>query len=119
MIHTNFVGRLVKDPELKKIEKEGKSLSVCNVDVAVNRLHGDKVDYIPITVWGKQAEQLVENNIKGSRLAINGNFTTSTYEREDGSKAKKYNVNVDTIEYLDRKIEKEENQEVEQKDYEM
>lgn len=115
MIHTNFIGRLVEDPKLKKVQtKEGEEKSVANITLAVNRLYSDKVDYVDATVWGKQAEQLVEGNSKGSRVSIIGNFTTDIFEKEDGSKVKTYNVHVDTLEFLDKKREKEEHQEITQ-----
>lgn len=114
MIHTNFVGRLVEDPKLKKIEKEGKEILVCNANIAVNRLYSEKVDYIDATFWGKQAEALVENNSKGSRLAIDGKLETKIYDKEDGTKGKNYNVVVDTVQFLDRKKEKDEQQEITQ-----
>lgn len=116
MIHTNFIGRLAHDPELKKVPKNGEDISVCNVDVAVNRLRGDKVDYITLTAWGKDAERLVEGNQKGSRIAVDGNLQTDIYDKSDGTKGKGYKVVADTIQYLDRKIEKE--QEVEKEDLE-
>lgn len=118
MIHTNFVGRLAHEPELKKVQKNGEDISVCNVDVAVNRLRGDKVDYITLTAWGKDAERLVEGNKKGSRIAVDGELQTELYEKSDGTKGKNYKVVADTIQYLDKKKEKEENQEVEQEDLE-
>lgn len=107
MIHTNFIGRLVNDPELKKVQKDGKEISVCDVSVAVNRLYSDKVDYIDATFWGKQAEQLVEGNKKGSRIAIDGQLQTKIREKEDGTKSKNYNVVVDTVQFLDKKKEVE------------
>ncbi len=119
MIHTEFIGRLVNNPELKKITtKAGEEKSVANITLAVNRLYSDKVDYVDATVWGKQAEHLVEGNSKGSRVSIIGNFETDVFEKEDGTKVKNYNVNVDTIQFLDRKIERNVEQEAEQNELE-
>lgn len=114
MIRTNFIGRLVTDPELKNVKKNEEEISVCNVDIAVNRLRSDKVDYIPLTVWGKKAEQLVEGNKKGSRIFVEGDLQTDIYEKSDGTKGKNYKVVADTILYLDQKKDKE----VEQEDLE-
>lgn len=113
-IHTEFIGRLATDPELKKVPKNGEEISVCDVDIAVNRLHSDKVDFITMTVWGKQAEQLVEGNQKGSKIGVEGELQTELYEKSDGTKRKNYKVVANTIKFLDRKKKKDEQQEITQ-----
>lgn len=62
-----LIGRLTKDPELKK-SKTGKSVST--VFVALNRNYtsadGIKADYPPVILWEKNAENTAKYCVKGS-----------------------------------------------------
>lgn len=115
MNQSTLMGRLTSDPVLKKVKIKDEERSVANVTIAVPRLgNREKADFIDVEVWGKQAENLVEQNKKGNRLLVQGSLKTDLVEKADGTKAKKYSLVAEHIDYLDRNknINKEVNNEV-------
>lgn len=83
-----LIGRLTKDPELRFTP--GTGAAVTTLTLAVDRYNtktGQKeADFIPIVIWGKQAESAANYLIKGSQAAISGRIQTRSYEAKDGSK---------------------------------
>lgn len=80
----NIVGNLVRDVNLKRTNT-GKS--VANFIVAVNRefvgQNGEKqkqTDYVPVAVWGAQADMAAQELYKGARVFVEGRYTSRSYE---------------------------------------
>lgn len=101
----NLIGRLVRDNELK-YTKSGKA--VATNTLALDDGWGDnkKSYFIPIVVWEKQAESLVNYTNKGSKIAVNGKLTSRSYETQDGQKRTIIEVVANQyggIEFLDTK----------------
>src|SRR5574344_1240708 len=81
------VGRLTKDPELKELENGTK---VSNVTVAVDRDYkgkdGKKItDFLPFSLWNKNAENICEISKQGSLICLEGYSTVREVEK-DGKK---------------------------------
>lgn len=76
------MGRLTKDPELKRTES-GKA--VMNFSLAVERPRSKKTDFIPCIAWEKIAENLKQFCIKGTKLIVEGYPQTSSYTDKNGS----------------------------------
>ena len=79
------VGRLVKDPELKKTEN-GKN--VTNITLAVPRSYKNSeglydTDFIDFTLWSNVAETTTEYCHKGDVLGIKGRIQTRKVEDEE------------------------------------
>lgn len=79
------VGRLVKDPELRKTET---GRNVTNITLAVPRsyknVNGEyDTDYIDCVLWSGVAESTTEYCRKGDLLGIKGRLQTRKYETED------------------------------------
>ena len=78
-----LIGRLTKDPELKQTSN-GTSVIACSL--AVDRIPGKdgikEADFIPIVVWGKQAEVVSKYSSKGKLLAVRGRLQIKTSEYE-------------------------------------
>lgn len=77
-----LVGRLTKDPELKKTPS---GASVVNFTIAVNRTFANangerEADFINCVVWGKVAENLAAYQSKGSLIGVDGRIQTRNYE---------------------------------------
>ena len=77
-----IIGNLTRDPELKTTTS---GRSVCTFTVAVNRRftnqNGEReADFIPVVVWGKQAENCAKYLLKGSSCAVSGSIQTRNYE---------------------------------------
>ncbi|WP_230143853.1 single-stranded DNA-binding protein, partial [Clostridium neonatale] len=77
-----LIGRLTKDPELRFTP--GTGAAVTTFTLAVNRYNSktqqNEADFIPIVIWGKQAESAANYLTKGSQAAISGRIQTRSYE---------------------------------------
>ena len=74
-----LIGNLTKDPELRYTKE---NIPIANFNIAINRVK-DGVDYIPIKVFNKQAENCQKYLTKGSKVAIDGVVRPGSYEKED------------------------------------
>lgn len=99
-----LIGRLTKDPELKK-SKTGKSVST--VFVALNRNYtsadGIKADYPPVILWEKNAENTAKYCVKGSLVSIQGHLRTRKIEKENQSNVYVLEVVAEKIVFLDNR----------------
>lgn len=96
-----LIGRLTKDVELRRTPNGSP---VCEVTVAVDRLKkGDRekeADFIQVTVWGKNAENLAQYKGKGDQIAVEGRLTVDSYTDKDGNKRWKTFVTANRIEFI-------------------
>ncbi|RSL33629.1 single-stranded DNA-binding protein [Salibacterium salarium] len=97
-----LVGRLTRDPELMHT-KDGTA--VCNFTLAVQRsfrnMQGDfDADFVPVTVWRKQAENTALYCHKGALVGVNGRVNTRIYENKDQKKVQVVEVNADQVRFL-------------------
>ena len=81
-----LIGNIVKDPDLRFTPSTGNA--VTTVTLAINDGFGEKKKtyYIPVVIWGKTAEAVANNCVKGSKLGITGKITTRSYDAKDGTK---------------------------------
>lgn len=83
-----LIGRLVKDPDLKFIPTTGTA--TCSITIAVDNYNSKtrekSADFIPVVIFGKQAENLVQFMTKGSQVAVSGRIRTRAYDSKDGVK---------------------------------
>jgi single-strand DNA-binding protein len=83
-----LIGRLTKDPELKFTP--GSGAAVTTLTLAVDRYNPktnqNEADFIPIVIWGKQAENTANYMSKGGQVAISGKIQTRSYDAKDGTK---------------------------------
>ncbi|WP_279145970.1 MULTISPECIES: single-stranded DNA-binding protein [Clostridium] len=99
-----LVGRLTKDPELKFTP--GKGTAVANFTVAVDRdglkdQIGNKLtDFLPVNVWGKQAENTANFCSKGDLIGIEGRVQTRKYQAQDGTNRYVTEVNASRVEFF-------------------
>lgn len=100
-----LVGRLTRDPDVKNTTS-GKS--VATFTLAVDRRFKNKdgqkeADFIPIVVWGKQAEFAGQYLNKGSRIGTSGRLQVRSYDDKDGNRRYVTEVVADEIEFLSSK----------------
>ena len=108
----NFIvitGRLGKDPEVRTLTSGS---TVANFRVAVQRDFKDNngergTDWLPVVVWGRQAENAGQYLHKGSKVGVTGRVQVRQYQRTDGSTAYVTEVVANNIEYLDHKADTE------------
>lgn len=101
-----FIGRLGKDPEMRHT---GAGKKVCSFSVAVNRSwtkDGEKMDiteWINIVAWDKLAEICGKYLKKGSQVYVAGEMRSSTWDKADGSKGYKTDIQLRDMQMLDIK----------------
>lgn len=101
-------GRTTKDFETFT-SKTGTTIAKTNI--AVDSGFGDnkRTDFIPITVFGKQADFCTQYVAKGDLVEIRGHIVTGSYQKSDGTTVHTTDVNVDEIKKLQgKKAEKTE-----------
>ena len=83
-----LIGRLTKDPELRFTPGSGAAVTTLTLAIdKYNTKTGQKeADFVPVVVWGKQAESTANYMSKGSQVAISGRIQTRSYDAKDGTK---------------------------------
>lgn len=107
-----LIGRLTRDPELRYLPT-GNNTAVARFTLAVDRqLSREKkaemesrnqptADFINITVWGKQAENVCNYVSKGRMVAIEGRIQTGSYEAKDGTRRYTTEVVANRVQFLE------------------
>lgn len=83
-----IIGRLTKEPELRKTEN-GKKVS--NITLAVQRGYKNvngvyDTDFIDCVLWNNVAESTTEYCKKGDLLGVRGRVQTRSYEKDEETK---------------------------------
>jgi len=97
-----IAGRLTRDPE-RKVMPNGNPVS--KFTLAVNRVYtanGEKkehVSFIPIVVFGKQADSCPQYLKKGSGALVEGGINIKEYEDKQGNKRKHFEVVADRVQF--------------------
>ena len=111
MNKTILIGRITKDPELKFLANSGTATTTINL--AVDKYNPStkqkEADFIPVVVWGKQAEAVANYTTKGSQIAVVGRIQTRSYEAKDGTKRYVTEVVAQEVEFLGSKKEESSN----------
>lgn len=99
-----LLGRFTRDPEVR-YTSTGKV--VCQGTIAVDRpfVNQDgqhEADFIPIVVWGKQAEVCGNSFAKGQRILIEGRLQIRSYDK-DGLKRYATEVIVSSFNFIEKK----------------
>jgi single-strand DNA-binding protein len=95
-----MVGRIVKDPEVKKTQS---NKTVANFTVAINDKYSkDKTDFINCVAWEKTADYLGNYVKKGNLIAVEGRISTRNYDGSDGKKVYITEVVCESVQGLER-----------------
>lgn len=102
-----FMGRLVRDPELKRT---GSGVAVCSFCIAVDRNYTPKdsekvADFIDMVAWRGTGEFISKWFSKGDMIAVTGELQTRMYEDKDGNKRKAVEVVVNNASFCGKKNE--------------
>ena len=102
-----LVGRLVKDPELRKTNSDVSFATfTIAVDNRVREQDGTRgTIFIDCRVFRDQAENMVKFTRKGSMVAVDGSLNQRNFERRDGTKGKAIEIIVDSVTFLEPKKE--------------
>lgn len=115
MNSVDLIGRLSNSPQLR-VTTSGQQ--ICRFSLAVTRRFknsaGDyEADFINCVAFGKTAELINQYTDKGDMLGVEGRIQTRSYTAQDGSKRYTTDVVIDTIEFLQTKGAKKEQETVE------
>lgn len=99
-----LVGRMAVDPELKLTSS---GIPVCSFRIAVNRnfrsQSGEQeADFIDCVAWRQSAEFAANYLTKGRLIALEGRLQVRSYDAQDGSRRRAYEVVCDNLRGLDR-----------------
>lgn len=104
------LGRLTKDPELRKTNSDIAfatfSLAVDNTIKEADGTRGTL--FIDCRIFGSQAESLVKFTRKGSKVAVDGSINQRNFVRKDGTQGKAIEIYADSVTFLDPKPEADE-----------
>ena len=102
-----LVGRLTKDPELRKTNSDVSFATfTIAVDNRVREQDGTRgTIFIDCRVFRDQAENMVKFTRKGSMVAVDGSLNQRNFERRDGTKGKAIEIIVDSVTFLEPKKE--------------
>lgn len=93
------IGNLTRDPELRYSQND---VAICKFSVAINEGYGEKerTNFIPVTVFGKQAENCDKYLAKGRKVGIIGRLESGRYEKENGDTVYTLQVSAYQVEFL-------------------
>lgn len=99
-----LTGRLTADPELRYTQT-GRART--RFSIAVNRRYRDQegnfqeeTTFVPIVVWGPQAESCANYLQKGRQVAVDGRLRIDTFETQEGERRKVIEVVAQRVEFL-------------------
>ena len=102
--HITIMGRLVRDPELRKTQS---GVSVASFTVAVDRdfKNGDEkvTDYIDCTAWRGQADFIAKYFSKGRMIVVDGALNSRKWTDKDGNNRVSWEVQAQNVYFGDSK----------------
>ena len=106
--HITVMGRLVRDPELRRT---GSGVAVASFCVAVDRDYapkdgGDrKTDFINCVAWRQTGEFVSKYFTKGRMIVVDGRLEMRDWTDKEGNKRTSAEINVDNAYFGDSKRE--------------
>ena len=92
------IGRITAKPELNYTANQ---TAVTKFTIAVDRQTKDGgADFIRVTVFGRQAENICRYMDKGRQIAVEGRITTGSYKNKDGKTVYTQDVIANHTEFL-------------------
>jgi single-strand DNA-binding protein len=101
MNRVQLYGRIANDFTVRETQS---GTPVVNINVATG--YGDRVEFVPVTVWSNQAKIIGDYCKKGDRIAIEGHVTSSENTRND-VKFREYRVTADFVHLVESKPKQE------------
>ena len=112
-----LMGRLVRDPE---ISSSTSGTTFARYSIAVDRRFKKEgepdADFINCTSFGKQAEFVVKNLNKGTKIVLSGRLQNNNYTNKDGQKIYDVRIIVHDVEFAESKGQQAGNTEVRNND---
>ena len=106
--HIGIMGRLVRDPELRRTQS---GTPVVSFTLAVDRDFADKqtgekpTDFIDVVAWRSTAEFVSKYFTKGRMAVVSGRLETRNWTDKEGNKRKAVEVVAESVYFGDSKKE--------------
>lgn len=99
-----LVGRLTRDPELRKTQS---GTSVVSYTIACNRRvqtpGQPDADFISCVAWNKTADLMAQYLHKGSLIGVEGRIQTRNYDNQQGQRVYVTEVVTESVQFLESK----------------
>ena len=99
-----MIGNLTDDPELRYTQN---GTARTRFSIAINRSWRDRegnmkdeVTFVPVVVWGPQAEHCANFLSKGRPVAVDGRLRIDTFETQEGERKKVVEVVAEAVQFL-------------------
>ncbi len=108
--HITIMGRLTRDPELRRT---GSGIAVASFTVAVDRDFGGRdggekeTDFIDCVAWRQTGEFVSKYFTKGRMIVVSGRLQIRSWTDKDGNKRRTAEVVADNCYFCDSKRESE------------
>ena len=108
--HITIMGRLVRDPELRRT---GSGIAVASFTVAVDRDFGGRdggekeTDFIDCVAWRQTGEFVSKYFTKGRMIVVSGRLQIRSWTDKDGNKRRTAEVVADNVYFGDSKRDNE------------
>lgn len=94
-----LIGRITKDPELKNVGANNTANT--RITLAIDRPGKDAgTDFINVSVWGTQAENVCKYLSKGRQVAVEGRVQTGSYTDKEGKTVYTTDIVANNVEFL-------------------
>lgn len=101
MNQVQLIGRMAREPELRRTEK---GTPVVSFALAVDRrFQRDTVDFVDCVAWRGTAEFVNKYFRKGKRVALTGSIQVRKWKDKEGNDRKTVEVVADSVEFADGK----------------
>ena len=108
--HITIMGRLVRDPELRRT---GSGIAVASFTVAVDRDFGGRdggekeTDFIDCVAWRQTGEFVSKYFTKGSMIVVSGRLQIRNWNDKEGNKRRTAEVVADNVYFGDSRKDSE------------
>jgi len=99
-----LIGNLTADPEMRYTPS---GTARTRFSIAINRQYKDssgnlqeEVTFVPIVVWGSQAENCANYLSKGRSVAVDGRLRIDSFENAEGERRKVVEVVASAVQFL-------------------
>ena len=99
MNSVNIIGRLVKDPDIKRTEE---GLAICDLRIAVDDIRSkeDRADFINVSVYGGLADLCERYLRKGFITGVTGRIRADSYTSSEGVKKYPVKIIAENVQFL-------------------
>lgn len=103
-----MMGRLVRDPDIRRTEGQNGELAIANFRLAVDRKYAKedaevKADFFPCTAFGRWAEFAEKYLFQGIKIVVQGRMQNDNYTNRDGDRVYGVCLMVDDIDFAESK----------------